>query len=132
MGDPAEYLAAIEAALVESPIIADFKVVNQWAHADDGYVRVRATLSNGDFLEAAEYFIWQTTEFIPVDYRYHWADVNKQQLRRRWDSTPDHPELPGFPYHCHIGEEENVVSAERISLMQVLRLIEEGLRSKAQ
>ncbi len=29
MGDPAEYLAAIEAALVESPIIADFKVVNQ-------------------------------------------------------------------------------------------------------
>lgn len=40
MDDPAEYLRATELALVESPIIAEFRIVRQWAHADDGYLRV--------------------------------------------------------------------------------------------
>src|SRR3972149_1293119 len=102
MNDPAEYLEAVELALVESPIVKDFHIVRKWTHSDDGYIRVRATLSNGDFLEAAEFFVRQDEEFFPSDYRHHWTDASKLQLRRRWDNTPDHPELPNFPHHCHV------------------------------
>ena len=57
MDDPATYLAEIEMVLVASPIVAEYRLVRSWANTDDGYIRVRATLSNGGFLEAAEYFI---------------------------------------------------------------------------
>lgn len=127
MLDPADYLAAIELALIESPVVTEYSVVRSWAHSDDGYIRVRAVLSNGDFLEAAEYFIRQDEELIPADYRHHWTDASNQQLRRRWDSTPDHPEIPNFPYHCHVESETNVVESEPMSLLQALSLIQNAI-----
>jgi hypothetical protein len=66
MDDPATYLAEIEMALVASPIVAEYRLVRSWANTDDGYIRVRATLSNGDFLEAAEYFIIQEGQIAVV------------------------------------------------------------------
>ena len=130
MRDPVEYLAAVELALVESPMVAEFAIVSHWAHSDDGYIRVRATLSNGDFLEAAEYFVREDDQLIPADYRHHWADATKRQMRRRWDSTPDHPELPNFPHHCHIGNEENVEPAKPMSILQMLTLIQAIIESE--
>jgi len=124
MDDPATYLAEIEMALVASPIVAEYRLVRSWVNTDDGYIRVRATLSNGDFLEAAEYFIIQEGQIAVVDYRHQWMDATKTVLRRRWDTTPDHPELDGFPYHCHIGDEGRVVPSESVGLIQVLALIE--------
>jgi len=97
MDDPATYLAEIEMALVASPIVAEYRLVRSWANTDDGYIR---------------------------DYRHQWMDATKTVLRRRWDTTPDHPELDGFPYHCHIGDEGRVVPSEPVGLIQVLALIE--------
>ncbi|MEK7439379.1 MAG: DUF6516 family protein [Chloroflexota bacterium] len=124
MPDPAEYLSAVELAFVESPVITNFSVVRQWANSDDGYIRVRATLLNNNFLEAAEYFVQEDEEIATVDYRYHWAAPDKQQLRRRWDNTPDHPELPNFPHHCHIESETNVVSSEAMNMLQLLKVLQ--------
>ncbi len=130
MPEPAEYLSAIEQTLVESPLVTEFSIVRQWAHSDDGYIRIRATLSNGDFLEAAEYFVRQDEDFFPSDYRHHWTDASKQQLHRRWDNTPDHPELPNFPHHCHVGSETNVVPSEPTSLLKALNLIQQAFESE--
>ena len=57
VSDISAYLNQIELALVSSPVIAEYQVVRSWANTDDGYIRLRTTLTNGDFLEAAEYFV---------------------------------------------------------------------------
>ena len=121
--DPAEYLRAVLLAFVESPAIREFTVVQQWAHSDDGFLRVRATLVNGDFLEAAEYFAREGDELVTVDYRHHWAGPEGRPLRRRWDSTPHFPELPAFPQHSHVGSEDNVEPSEPISLIRLLDML---------
>lgn len=123
MRDPVTYLVEIEMALVSSPIVVEYRLIRSWANTDDGYVRVRATLSNGDFLEAAEYFIVQEEQIAIVDYRHQWMDATRTVLRRRWDNTPDHPELDSFPHHCHMDDESHVVPSEPVGLIQVLALI---------
>jgi hypothetical protein len=111
MNDIAAYLEALKLKLVTSRVIADYQIVKERATATDGYLRMRATLYNGDFLEAAEYFERVPEGVRTVDYRYQWMDSTKKELRCRWDSTPDHPELSNFPYHVHQGSEENVISS---------------------
>jgi len=124
MSDILAYVAEIELALVSSPILSQYQVVRSWANTDDGYVRVRAVLANGDFLEATEYFVSRTGRVVTVDYRYQWMDSDKVVLRRRWDSTPDHPGLANFPHHIHIGSEDVVVPGKPLSLVELLQLLE--------
>jgi len=127
MSHIAVYLEAIKLKLVTSRVIADYQIVKERATATDGYLRIRATLHNGDFLEAAEYFERTPEEVRTVDYRYQWMDSMKKELHCRWDSTPDHPELPSFPYHVHQGSEENVASSQVLSICQVLDLIADAI-----
>ena len=101
MSDIAAYLEAIRLKLITSRVVADYQIVKERTTATDGYLRIRAHLYNGDFLEAAEYFERTSEGVRTVDYRYQWMDLSKKELRCRWDSTPDHPELPNFPYHVH-------------------------------
>ena len=124
MTDPDAHLSEIELALIASEIIAHYVVVRSWANTDDGYIRVRATLTNGDFLEAAEYFVVQQGHVVTVDYRHQWMNANRTILHRRWDNTPHHPALAGFPDHCHVGSEDNVVPSEPTSLLRVLAWLE--------
>jgi len=124
VSDPAVYLAEIELALLASPIVAEYLVVRSWANTDDGYLRVRIRLTSGDFLEATEYFVLQDAQIVTVDYRHQWMDGSRQTLYRRWDSTRDHPELAGFPYHVHIGDEKTVTPGQPMGIFEVLRVIE--------
>jgi hypothetical protein len=96
---------------------------------DDGYIRVRATLINGDFLESAEYFILQEGHVSVVDYRHQWMYSDRTQLRRRWDSTRDHPELENYPHHVHIGQEDVVQPSHPVSIMELLSLLEQELNT---
>lgn len=127
MNDPAGYLAEIELALVSSPVLAETHVTRSWTNADDGYIRVRATLVNGDFLEAAEYFVLDEGKIKPVDYRHQWMDGAKSTLRRRWDSTPDHPGLANFPHHVHVGDEHTVQPSHPTGILDLLRTLEAEL-----
>lgn len=127
MSDIAAYLEAIKLKLVTSRVVADYQLVKERITATDGYLRIRATLHNGDFLEAAEYFERAPGGVRTVDYRYQWMDSMKTELRRRWDSTPDHPELPNFPYHVHQGSEENVIPSRALSICQVLDIIADAM-----
>lgn len=104
-----------------------YQVIRSWGNADDGYMRVRARLNNGDFLEAAEYFVVEPSEIKVVDYRHQWMDGEKKQLRRRWDNTQHHLELDNAPYHCHVGDEETVEPSHPMSIMDVLAVIEAEL-----
>lgn len=127
MDEITSYLAEVQTALISSPAIVDFEIVRSWANTDDGYIRVRATLSNGDFLEASEYFVLQDGYLVTMDYRYQWMGAERKRLRRRWDSMPHHPELQGFPHHIHDGDEANVIPSKPMSLIQLLIVLEAEL-----
>jgi hypothetical protein len=127
MSEIITYLDRVELALVGSPVIAEYHVIRSWANTDDGYIRLRASLVNGDFLEAAEYFVLDRGQIMTVDYRYQWMDSSKTILRRRWDSTPDHPELENFPHHIHLGDETHIVSGHSLSLIELLNVLESEL-----
>lgn len=124
MDDGASYLTEVELALVGSPVILEYEIVRSKINVDDGSIRVRAVLINGDFLEASEYFLLQGDRRITADYRYQWMDSTQSQLRRRWDSTPHYPGLANFPHHVHLGDEETVVPGRLLSLLELLKLLE--------
>ena len=127
MPDISSYVANIELALVSSAIIAEYHIVRSWANTDDGYIRLRATLTNQDFLEAAEYFTLQEDRIVTVDYHFQWMDSERKTLRRRWDSTPHFPKLENFPHHIHTGAHETVIPGSSISLIDLLQILEDKI-----
>lgn len=128
--DPAAYLAAIELALIASQIVNEYNVIRSWSNTDDGYIRVRAILANGDFLESTEYFALEQGEIVTIDYRHQWMDASRELLRARWDSTPHHPEVDGFPYHVHLDSEDRVVPGQKLCLIDLLQLLEQKMAAQ--
>ena len=121
---PDEYLAAIHLALVESAIIVRYRVVRQRVTSQRGHLRVRIDLSNGDFLEAAEFFGLTPDGVQVLDYRHQWMNGERTVLRKRWDSTPHYPDLENAPHHVHDGIENAVLPGESMSILAVLAQIE--------
>jgi len=124
-----EYLAAIHLALVESPIVASYEVVRQRVTSQSGHLRVRVDLTNSDFLEAAEFFRLTPDGIEVADYRHQWMDGERTILRKRWDSTPHHPNLENAPHHCHDGSEETVVPGQPLSIQDVLAVISREIQA---
>ena len=127
MTDLSAYLTDIELALIRSPLVATYQIVRSEINTDAGYIRLRATLVNGDFLEAAEYFILEHDAIVTDDYRYQWMDAGKTALHKRWDCTPDHPELPNFPHHVHVDDEHTVTAGQVLRLIDLLDMLEREL-----
>ena len=125
--NPAAYLTEIELALVVNQSIVQYEVVRSWTNADDGYIRVRATLANGDFLETTEFFVMEQERVEIVDYRHQWMDASRTILRRRYDCTPHHPEVEGFPHHVHVGSEDHVVAGRKLGVIDLLQLLDQEL-----
>ena len=120
---PAEYALQLKTQLSLSPIVVSFTIVEEKVWPDRGYIRIRMTLSNGDFLEVAEYFVIQDGERVTRRYRYQWMDGQRRELRKRWDNVEHYPDLPNFPHHVHIGGEKNVEPGERLSVIQLLDIL---------
>ncbi len=120
---PVEYVLRVKAKLVTSPIVASFTVVEEKVWPDRGYIRIRMVLSNGDFLEAAEYFVLEKEGCVPHRYRYQWMDGERRELRKRWDNVEHYPTLSNFPHHVHVGGEEHVEPSEGLSLIQLLDVL---------
>lgn len=73
------------------------------------------------------YLVLERGQIVTTDYRHRWMDSDKKELRKRWDNTPDHPELDNFPHHIHIGDEASVVPSHPMSLNELLRILESEL-----
>ena len=120
MTAPAEYVLQLKTKLAISLIVVSFTIVEEKVWTDRGYIRIHMTLSNGDFLEAVEYFVLQDSGCVTHRYRYQWMDGERRVLRKRWDNVEHHPDLPNFPHHVHVGEEENVKPGKRLNVIQLL------------
>jgi len=120
---PQAYIAATKTALATSPVIASFVIVEEWTQPDRGYVRFRAELRNGDFLESSEYFIVDTSGHSSARYSYQWMDNAKTTLQMRWDNVAHHPGLTNFPHHIHRADGQ-VVSGQSLTILELLQLLE--------
>jgi len=60
---------------------------------------------------------------VRLMYSYHYQAANGS-LIFRYDDTPHHRSLPGFPYHKHAGAETTVIPASAPALVEVLAEIE--------
>jgi hypothetical protein len=55
-------------------------------------------------------------------YSFHWQDANGNCIIR-WDNAPHHQDVTTFPYHKHIGKEENVEESQPVKLETVMEYI---------
>ncbi len=122
-----EYLENIKSRLISSNAITTFTITEELDLGDRGYFRARVTLSNGDFLEIAEYFAIAENVVTTTRYRYQWMDCDRQNLRKRWDNVRHFPNLPNFPHHIHVGSEENVISGYVLSIQELLDILEQEM-----
>ncbi|MCK5381743.1 MAG: hypothetical protein KAJ81_09745 [Candidatus Latescibacteria bacterium] len=96
----AQYFQEIIHALILSPSISHYRVLSQRISDEEGYLRVRGTLTNGDMIEGYEYTERFQNRIEVVAYSFH-QQTQKGQLVRRWDNTTHHKEVRTFPHHLH-------------------------------
>ncbi len=119
MTSVAEYHQVVKARLITDPLVVRFEIRRERRTIDDGYLRASLTLRNGDRLEFSEYVRQAHDRVEVVTYSFHWMDSG-DRLIRRWDNAPHFPDLPQAPHHIHDGDEENVLPAVPITIVQVL------------
>jgi len=87
--------------------------------------RIRIHLIRGELLEAFERVSEnsKTKKLETTKYHFHWQDLNNQ-LIRRWDNAPHHPEIETFPDHMHFGPENTCRTGGSSSLPAVLEEID--------
>jgi hypothetical protein len=125
--DTEAYLATIKAKLVNSAVVRQIDIVQEYFTREQGFFRARLTLQNDDFLEIAEFFHVVQGEAQTVEYRYQWMDHDRQVLYKRWDNAAHFPGQPNFPHHVHIGLTGAVESGRSLSTIELVDLIEQEI-----
>lgn len=123
------YIENILLRLSVSPIIQSFKILKQREAEDEGYIRVKSFLFNGDVLEFSEYLITENNLLMVKTYNFHWQKSDGT-LVTRWDNVDHHQEVKTFPDHAHIGQEK-VTDSESMNFNKIIVLIEQKLHHVA-
>jgi len=108
--------------LTVSPVVGRFQILGRRETETDGYLRIKAILVDQGLLEISIYCQVSGNIVHIVDYRFHWQDKDGR-LKMRWDNARHHPELKTFPYHLHVGEEENVKESKEVDLLEILGIL---------
>jgi Family of unknown function (DUF6516) len=117
------YLDAIERLFLLSPVVRSFQIREREERLQEGFIRVRAVLSNGDILEAFEFVVASPQAVQTRTYRIHWQSA-VGQLKRRWDNAPHYPDISTFPHHVHVGPSDHVDSSGEMNITKALALVE--------
>lgn len=124
-----DYFDSVERLFLLSPVVLSFQVSEREERLQEGFIRMRGVLFNGDLLEAFEFVVITRDQIQILTYRIHWQSGDGR-LKRRWDNAPHHQDIPTFPYHVHHGPAEGVDPSEPMTIQKVLALIEEELRGE--
>ncbi len=118
-----DYLDAVERLFLLSPVVLSFSVNEREERLQEGFIRIRAVLSNGDLIEAFEFVVPKADAIETLTYRIHWQSSDGQ-LKRRWDNAPHHREIPTFPNHVHLRSSEGVGASEPMTIGTCLAFVE--------
>jgi len=123
-----DYLDDVVQELVISHIVSSFKVLKREIGEEDGYIRIKCNLPNGDILEFAEY-IRNIKNMIHLEtYSFHWQSSDGK-LVKRWDNVKHHKDVGTYPYHLHLSN-DTVIDSEPMNLKKVLAEIGKDLPVK--
>ena len=122
-----DYLSRIERLFLLSPAVASFEVKEHEERPQEGFIRMKGMLSNGDLLDAFEFVVAAGDEVQTLRYRIHWQGEDGR-LKQRWDNAPHHKGIPSFPHHVHQGWPEVVGTSEPMTIEKVLTLVTEEFR----
>src|SRR5262245_35038179 len=117
------YLDEVEQTFLLSPIVRSMHVREREERLCEGFIRLRAVLSNGDLLEAFEFVVATPDALQTLTYRIHWQQGDGR-LKRRWDNAPHYKDVPTFPHHVHVGLADRVESSDPMSIVKILALVD--------
>lgn len=112
------YLDGIIHDLVVNHVVSSFKVLKREVVEEDGYIRIKCNLSNGDILEFAEYIRVIKNVIRLETYSFHWQSADGK-LVKRWDNVNHHKEVGTYPCHLHLPD-DTVNDSEPMNLKKVL------------
>ena len=115
--NPIDYIESVKERLSTDSIVVSFEIIREFSNLNEGFIRVRINLPNGDILDFSE-LTKQANDLELVSYRYQWLDRNKKHICR-WDNALHYPQFENFPHHIHIGENE-VAPGKPINIFIIL------------
>ena len=119
-----KYIEGIIQDLSVSSAVSSFNVLRVEVGDEQGYVRIKCKLSNGDIFEFAEYVIIRKSKICVETYTFHWQTADGK-LRKRWDNVPHHKDVDTFPNHLHLPEK--IVGSPSMTLKKILADVEKTL-----
>lgn len=120
------YIDDLVQELLICQTISSFKIQKRIIGEEDGYIRIKCSLTNGDMLELAKYIRTRRKKIHIESYRFHWQGASGQ-LIKRWDNVAHHKELDQFPHHIHLPTRE-VIGSAPMTLKKVLKEIEQKIK----
>jgi len=77
-----EYLEGIIGDLSISPVVSSFTLAKLKMGDEEGYIRIKCSLANGDLLEFAEYVEVRKAEVYTETYSFHWQTSERRLIKR--------------------------------------------------
>ena len=121
-----DHFNAIEAWLLQSPVVILYKIISKEVAPTDGKFRVKVNFVNESMAELFEYVTVSGTDLNLSKYSFHWQDKHGT-LKCRWDNAPHHPELPHAPHHKHQADQSVIPVTKIQNIFDVLVEIEKTL-----
>ncbi|MEW6608683.1 MAG: DUF6516 family protein [bacterium] len=119
------YFTNIKSLFILSDIIKDYAIRREKIRQKDGFIRIKAILSDNDTLEVFEFVKLEDDTSLKIEtYKLHWQSADGKTIMR-WDNAEHYPTLDNFPHHVHIGENETPKSSPQMSIENVLKIIKE-------
>jgi hypothetical protein len=123
-----DYLQSLLNIAAASPIISASNSVLDKRTNRSGLIRGDLYFSDGSRLHFRELVNVQEV-VVRLMYRYHYQGSDNQ-LVFRYDDTPHHLELSGFPHQKHSILKKNISTSEPPNLLDVLTEIERNFPTR--
>lgn len=117
-----DYLQSLLHTAAASPIVSASNISLDKRTPRSGLIRGDLFFTDGSRLYFRE-LVEVQDGIVRLMYSYHYQD-GRDRLIFRYDDTPHHPGLDGFPHHKHIASEARVEGSRPPELASVLGEIE--------
>jgi len=122
------YFDGIESRFISSPVIVAYQVLRREVTDTDGFIRLKAHLSDSSQGEFFENVVEENSEIKIRKYSFHWQD-KEGRLIKRWDNATHHKELSS-PHHLHLADGTVSKVETPLNTIQVVLEIEIELANK--
>ncbi|NET45129.1 DUF6516 family protein [Okeania sp. SIO2B3] len=119
-----DYVQEIREVINSCSLVTSFNITSDERTGDQGFIVGEISFIDGSILYWRE-FVNVKTIINRGMYVYQYMTPSKN-LIFRYDNTRHHKKLnlPNFPHHKHDGTEENIISSNAPTLIEVLQEIE--------